>query len=54
MTSLQVLYWQLVLFYQPQRKPMGNSLTSKIFIKSAVNPTNLKFGVIITWVNIIV
>ena len=33
---------------------MGNSLTSKIFIKSAVDPTNLKFGVMITWVNTIV
>ena len=41
-------------FYQLQCKRMGNSLTSKIFIKSAVDPTNLKFGVMITWGNTIV
>ena len=33
---------------------MGNLLCSRIFIKSAVDPTNVKFGVMITWVNIIV
>ena len=41
-------------FYQPQCKPMGNSLTSKIFIKSAEYLTSVKFGVMITWVNTIV
>ena len=42
-------------FYQPQCKHnMGNSLTSKIFIKSAVDPRNLKFGMMITWVFTIV
>ena len=35
-------------------KPMGNLLCSRIFIKSAVDPTNVKFGVMITRVNIIV
>ena len=39
---------------QPQYKPMGNSLTSRIFIKSTVDPKNLKFGMMITWVNTIV
>ena len=29
-------------------------LCSRIFIKSAVDPTNVKFGVLITWVNTIV
>ena len=33
---------------------MGNLLCSRIFIKSAVDSTNVKFGVMITWVNIIV
>ena len=37
-----------------QYKPMGNLLCSRIFIKSAVDPTNVKFGVMITWVNIMV
>ena len=41
-------------FYQPQCKPIGNSLTSKIFIKSAEYLTSLKFGFMITWVNTIV
>ena len=34
--------------------PMGNSLTSRIFIKSTVDPKNLKFGMMITWVSTIV
>ena len=33
---------------------LGNSLTSRIFIKSTVDPKNLKFGMMITWVNTIV
>ena len=33
---------------------MGNSLTSRIFIKSAIDPTNLKFGMVITWIDTIV
>ena len=33
---------------------MGNSLTSRIFIKSAEYLTSLKFGLMITWVNTIV
>ena len=37
-----------------QYKPMGNLLCSGIFIKSAVDPTNVKFGVMITCVNITV
>ena len=32
-------------------QPMGNSLTSRIFIKSAEYLTSLKFGLMITWVN---
>ena len=39
---------------QPQYKLISNSLTSRIFIKSTVNPKNLKFGMIITWGNTIV
>ena len=35
-------------------KPMENSLTSKIFIKSAVDQMNLKLGMVITWINSIV
>ena len=36
-------------------KPMGKPLTSKIFIKSAIDQTNLKsnnlkLGVVITWI----
>ena len=31
-----------------QYKPMGKSLCSRIFIKSAVDPRNVKFGVMIT------
>ena len=33
---------------------MGNSLTSRIYIKSTVDPKNLKFGTMISWVNTIV
>ena len=33
---------------------MGNSLNSRIFIKSAEYLTSLKFGLMITWVNNIV
>ena len=33
---------------------MENSLTSRIFIKSTVDPKNLKFGMMTTWVNAIV
>ena len=44
----------LVEMCQPLYKPMGNSLTSRIFIKSTVDPKNLKFGMMITWVNTIV
>ena len=39
---------------QPQYKPMGNSLTSRIFIKSTVDLKHLKFGMMITWINTIV
>ena len=44
----------LAHFYQLQYKPMGNSLTSRIFIKSAEYLTSLKFGLMIIWVNTIV
>ena len=33
---------------------MGKLLTSRIFIKSEVDQTNLKLGVMITWVNSII
>ena len=33
---------------------MGNSLTSRIFIKSTVDPKNLKFGMMTTRINTIV
>ena len=45
---------QLVESANHQYKPMGNLLCSRIFIKSAVDPRNVKFGVMITWINIIV
>lgn len=32
-------------------KRMGDSPTSRIFIKTAIGQTNLKLGVVITWVN---
>ena len=32
-------------------KHMGKLLTSRIFIKSAIDQTSLKLGVMITWVN---
>ena len=48
------LYWRLVESANHQYKSMGNLLCSRIFIKSAVDPINLKFGVMITWVNTIV
>ena len=35
-------------------KPMGNSLISRIFIKSAVDQTNLKLGMVITRINSII
>ena len=51
--SHRFVLW-LAHFYQPQYKPMGNSLTFRIFIKSAEYLTSLKFGLMITWVNTIV
>ena len=45
------LCWWLVESANRQYKSMGNLLCSRIFIKSAVDPINLKFGVMITWVN---
>ena len=38
----------------PQYEHMGKLLTSEIFIKSAIDQTSLKLGVMITWVNSII
>ena len=42
------LCWWLVESANRQYKSMGNLLCSRIFIKSAVDPINLKFGVMIS------
>ena len=41
----------MVCAFLPQYKPMSNLLTSRIFIKSAVDQMNLKLGMVITRIN---
>ena len=51
--SHKFVLW-LAHFYKPQYKPMGSLLSSRIFIKSAVDQMNLKVGMVITQSNSIV